>query len=73
MGIFSGLHLEQYLYQMKLPLQFTNYIMAAVNHLPAIINASGIQILIFLAALQSIPSSLYEAAKMEGATAWEYF
>lgn len=72
-GIFSGLHLEQYLYQMKLPLQFTNYIMAAVNHLPAIINASGIQILIFLAALQSIPSSLYEAAKMEGATAWEYF
>lgn len=72
-GLFSGLHLEEYLYQMKLPLKFTDYIMTAVNHLPAIINSSGIQILIFLAALQSIPSSLYEAAKMEGATAWEYF
>ncbi|HQD71762.1 MAG TPA: sugar ABC transporter permease [Limnochordia bacterium] len=72
-GLFSGLRLEEYLYQMKLPLKFTDYIMTAVNHLPAIINASGIQILIFLAALQSIPSSLYEAAKMEGATAWEYF
>lgn len=34
---------------------------------------SGIQILIFLAALQNIPVSAKEAASMEGATAWEYF
>ena len=34
---------------------------------------SGIQILIFLAALQNIPVSAKEAAQMEGATAWEYF
>lgn len=34
---------------------------------------SGIQILIFLAALQNIPTSAKEAAQMEGATAWEYF
>ncbi len=34
---------------------------------------SGIQILIFLAALQNIPPSAKEAASMEGATAWEYF
>ncbi len=34
---------------------------------------AGIQILIFLAALQNIPPSAKEAAQMEGATAWEYF
>ena len=34
---------------------------------------SGIQILLFLAALQGIPFSAKEAAQMEGATSWEYF
>lgn len=34
---------------------------------------SGIQILLFLSALQNIPFSAKEAAQMEGATAWEYF
>lgn len=34
---------------------------------------SGIQILLFISALQNIPYSAKEAAQMEGATAWEYF
>lgn len=34
---------------------------------------SGVQILLLLSALHSIPDSMYEAAKMEGATAWEIF
>lgn len=34
---------------------------------------SGIQILIFIAALQQIPVSAKEAASMEGATGWEFF
>ena len=34
---------------------------------------SGIQILIFLAALQSISKSLYESSAIEGANAWENF
>jgi len=34
---------------------------------------SGIQILIFLSALQQIPTSAKEAASMEGATSWEFF
>lgn len=38
-----------------------------------IIQCSGVQILIFLAGLQSISPSMYEASKIEGATAWETF
>ncbi|MBO5226498.1 MAG: sugar ABC transporter permease [Ruminococcus sp.] len=34
---------------------------------------AGIQILMFLSALQNIPPSAKEAAQIEGATAWEYF
>jgi len=33
--------------------------------------SSGIQIIIFLSGLQTIPSSMYEAADIEGCTAWE--
>ena len=33
----------------------------------------GIQIILFLSALQGIPYSAKEAASMEGATSWEYF
>ncbi len=33
--------------------------------------ASGIQIIVFLSGLQTIPKSMYEAASIEGCTAWE--
>ncbi len=35
--------------------------------------SSGIQIIIFLSGLQTISSSMYEAASIEGCTAWESF
>ena len=38
-----------------------------------IIMASGIQIIVFLTGLQAISPSLYEAADVEGCTAWEGF
>ena len=43
------------------------------NNIFGIVWNAGIQILIFLAALQNIPSSAREAAQLEGATGWEYF
>lgn len=49
------------------------FVLDAVNGVYDVIMASGIQILIFLAGLQSIPASMFEAAKIEGATAWESF
>lgn len=48
-------------------------ITAAVNQLNLITNNSGVQILILLAGLQTIPISLYEASSIEGATGWENF
>jgi len=56
-----------------LPLAIAQYIADAIVSLFDIIRASGVQIIIFLAALQSVPPSLYEVAKIEGATAYETF
>lgn len=58
---------------LAMPDRILDYIVAAVGRINNIINASGVQIVIFLAALQSIPSSMYEVAKIEGATAYETF
>ena len=49
------------------------YVIGAVGRISEIITASGVQIVIFIAALQSVSSSLYEVSKIEGATAYETF
>ncbi|MCR4833683.1 MAG: sugar ABC transporter permease [Butyrivibrio sp.] len=56
-----------------LPMSVISYLTTAINGIYDIIIASGVQILIFLAALQSISPSLYEASSIEGATKWESF
>ncbi len=56
-----------------LPSSILGYLSSAVGRINDIIKASGVQIIIFIAALQSIPSSMYEVAKIEGATAYETF
>ena len=52
---------------------FMEYIFRIINQIYDIAMASGIQIIIFLSALQTIPPSMFEAAKIEGATSWECF
>ena len=44
-----------------------------INSIYDIMMASGIQIVIFLSGLQTVPRSLYEAAEVEGCSAWESF
>lgn len=56
-----------------LPASVLDYIVSAVARINDIIAASGVQIIIFIAALQSIPGSMYEVAKIEGATGYETF
>ena len=49
------------------------YVFDIINGVYDIAIASGIQIIIFLSALQTISPSMFEAAKIEGCTAWESF
>ncbi len=49
------------------------YLADAIARLSEIISASSVQIIIFIGALQAIPSSLYEVSNIEGATAYETF
>ena len=58
---------------LMIPTQLLEYIVGAVDRITSIISSSGVQIVIFIAALQSIPSNLYEVSKIEGATAYETF
>ena len=50
-----------------------DYVVKAVDRLYYILINSGVQIVIFLSALQSVPQSLYEAAWVEGSSGWEAF
>lgn len=72
-GVLSGAVLRQFLYELRIPETSLDYVISAVDRIPEIVRASGVQILIFLAGLQSIPRSLYEAADVEGFTSWECF
>lgn len=56
-----------------IPKQMLEYLVGAVQNLYEVIRNSGVQIIIFLAALQAIPGSLYEVAQIEGATGYETF
>lgn len=53
--------------------QLTTTIQTITSDIFNLLWSAGIQILIFLAALQQIPTSAKEAASMEGATGWEFF
>lgn len=48
-------------------------VVGAVSSIFEVVWKCGIQTLIFMAGLQAIPISVKEAAKVEGATSWEFF
>ena len=56
-----------------LPGWLTSFLADVIARLYDIIAASGLQILIFLSGLHTIPPALYEVSSLEGATAWENF
>ena len=56
-----------------IPVKLVTFLSGITSTIYDTISYSGIQILIFLAAIQSVPKHLYEAAKIEGATAYESF
>ena len=71
--IISTLDMQKLFANMKVGGELAMYVVNIVNNVYKIINYSGVQMLIFLAGLQSISPSIYEACKIDGATGWETF
>ena len=58
---------------MKVGTQLVTYVIDLVNSIYDIVNFSGVQMLIFLAGLQSVSPAIYEASRIDGASSWETF
>lgn len=58
---------------MKIGTEIADFVVGAVNSISSIIERCGVQMLILLAALQSISPAIYESCSIDGATTWETF
>lgn len=71
--IVSAADLSRLFRNMQVGTELLTYVSTYVNQIYNIINRSGVQMLIFLAGLQSISPAIYESCSIDGATAWETF
>lgn len=72
-SLLQSFQLERLLLESGVHPAIVLYLTGSVDRIYQIVSSSGVQILIFLAGLQSIAPSLYEASKIEGATGYESF
>lgn len=72
-NVYGAAIISKLLFSLGIGSNVISYLADAVNDIFEVVSLSGIQILIFLAALQGIPPQLYEVAKIEGATGYETF
>lgn len=75
-GVSSGsgfADMTALLSSLSFPKPLIDVVTGAVSNIYTITRSSGLQIFIFLAGLQEIPSSVYEAASIEGCSKWELF
>lgn len=70
---YSGIQFDQLLINLGLPQSVTELLSDYIARVFNLVWSCGIQILLFVAGMQSIPDHLYEVSKIEGATAWEEF
>ncbi len=71
--IISAVDFEHLFESMKVGSDLVDYVINLINNIYNIINRSGVQMLIFLAGLQSISPAIYESCEIDGATSWETF
>ena len=71
--IVSAMDIQVLFANMKVGTELVEYVTAMINDIYDIVNRSGVQMLIFLAGLQSISPAIYESCSIDGATAWETF
>ena len=69
----SAQSIEAMFANMKVGTEIAVYVIGAVNSIAGIIERCGVQMLVFLAALQSISPAIYESCSIDGATTWETF
>lgn len=72
-GLISSKEISSLLMNLSFSPQLTGFVISAVDGIFNIVNISGVQMLIFLAGLQSISPAIYEAADIDGASGWEAF
>ena len=72
-AMFKVTGLQQIMNEMDFPTQLTGLLTSAANSVFDLLWKSGIQILLFLAGLKTIPASIFEASSIEGATGWDNF
>ncbi|MCQ2431712.1 MAG: sugar ABC transporter permease [Clostridia bacterium] len=71
--IINAMDVERLFRNMVIGEELLDYVVGLVNDIYDIVNRSGVQMLIFLAALQSISPAIYESCQIDGATQWETF
>ena len=71
--IVSAIDIEYLFANMKVGTEIVDYVVTAINNIYDIVNRSGVQMLIFLAGLQSISPAIYESCQIDGASSWETF
>jgi len=71
--IISKMDVQVFFSGMKVGQELVTYVQDLVNNVYSIINKSGVQMLIFLAGLQSISPAIYESCHIDGASSWETF
>ncbi len=71
--IVNVMDVERLFANMKVGAGLVEYVVGLVNDIFNIVNRSGVQMLIFLAGLQSISPAIYESCQIDGATGWETF
>lgn len=72
-SLFQSFNIVTILSYLNVPPVIYGRLIYIVNQVFDLSWKSGIQILLFIAALQTIPKSFYEASTMEGCTQWEAF
>lgn len=57
----------------NLPDKVAEYLKLVINNIFDLLWSCGVQTVLFIAGLQSVPRSIYEASAVEGATKWQEF
>ena len=72
-AFISVMDVARYFQGMAVGRELVQYVVDIANSVYDIVNKSGVQIMIFLAGLQSVSPAIYESCQMDGATTWEIF